>query len=171
MRLWHVSDQGDIARFEPRLPASSDACVDWPVVWAVADTHLAAYLLPRDCPRVAMRRGDDCALEDNQRFFGASEAASIIAIETPWLARAMALPLWLYEMPTAGFDCADANAGYYVSRQAVAPLACHRIESPLLALAERGAELRIVPRLRPLAAQVAASSLAFSIIRLRHAAE
>jgi len=61
--------------------------------------------------------------------------------------------------------------GTFVSSEAVVAVHERRVDSPLEELIRRGAELRVVPRLRPVAEAVATSSLAFSIIRLRNAAE
>lgn len=168
MKLWHVSHAPNISRFEPRVPPSFDAGIFEPVVWAVAETHLANYLVARDCPRVAIRRGPQTTQADAERYFNAGSPEVIVYIEAPWFERAQQA-LWLYETPSATFRCADANAGYFVSSEPVVPLSCLHVASPLAELVARGAELRIVPRLRPVAQSVAASSVSFSIIRLRHA--
>lgn len=170
MTLRHVSSDPAIAFFSPRVPANPDAGVADPVVWAVDDAHLANYLVPRDCPRIAIRRGPRTAPADAARFFGDGSPRAVLFIEAPWFARASTEPLWLYTLPAATFTCADANAGYFVSRDGVAPSAVQRVDAPLAELVARGVELRVVPRLRPVAGVVAASSLAFSIIRLRNAA-
>ena len=49
-RLFHVSEDPAIEDFHPR--PSSVAPEVGPIVWAVAESHLPNYLLPRDCPRV-----------------------------------------------------------------------------------------------------------------------
>lgn len=169
IQLWHASDHHDITRFEPRLPSNADAGVSDPVVWAVADSHLVNYLLPRDCPRIAIRRGPQTRDADTDRFFGPGSPEVVLFIEATWFVAAHR-PLWLYALPADGFVCADANAGYWVSRVAVVPQAVVEVAAPLEALLARGVELRVVPRLRPVAAAVAESTLSFSIIRLRNAA-
>ena len=55
-RLFHVSEDPTIARFEPRPVASPDSGVTGDAVWAVAESHLPNYLLPRDCPASASGR-------------------------------------------------------------------------------------------------------------------
>ncbi|KAF1044798.1 DUF6886 family protein [Xylophilus sp.] len=167
--LWHVSDDPGITRFEPRLPPGPGAAVAHPVVWAVDDEHLVNYLFPRDCPRIAVRRSAGTSGEDTRRFLFPGEAGAVLFIEAPWFQRAAAAPLWLYRMPAGPFACADAIAGYFVSPRTVVPDGVRRIDAPLAELLARGAELRVVPRLRPVAEAVAASSLDFSIIRLRNA--
>jgi hypothetical protein len=52
-RLFHVSEQANIGRFDPR--PSEFASV--PVVWAIDDARLRNYLVPRDCPRVTFYAG------------------------------------------------------------------------------------------------------------------
>jgi hypothetical protein len=140
-----------------------------PVVWAIADAFLVNYLVPRDCPRVCMRVKETTSEQDRLRYLGPTAASAVIVIEEDWYERAVRTVLWLYEMPRATFRCVDENAGYYLSEEAVVPRSATPVRAPLDLLAERGAELRVVPRLRPLAAEVAASTLAFSIIRLHNA--
>jgi hypothetical protein len=63
----------------------------------------------------------------------------------------------------------DECAGYFVSRSPVAPACVEVIDDPLSELRRRGVELRVVPNLWPLRDAVVASSLQFSIIRMRNA--
>jgi len=64
----------------------------------------------------------------------------------------------------------DAGAGYYVSREAVSPQGVTPITDLLAELTRRDVELRVTPSLWPLRDAVAASTLQFSIIRMRNAA-
>lgn len=169
MKLWHVSETPGINLFEPRLPPSPDAGIDYPVVWAIAESHLVNYLLPRDCPRIAIRRAPHSTESDIHYFFGAASAEVIIYIEAPWLYQSLNTPVWLYEMPAESFACADTTAGYFVACQTVAPISACQINSPLSELLNREVELRIVSRLRTMAETIKTSSLTFSIIRLRNA--
>jgi hypothetical protein len=169
-RLWHVSETQGIARFEPRVPSGDTSGTTVPVVWAIADQYLVNYLLPRDCPRVCVRAGRGTTEPDRLRYLGEERATAVIFIEEAWHERAIQAALWLYECPEATFRCFDENAGYYLSETAVVPRAETHVRAPLDLMAQRGAELRVVPRLRPVAAEVVASTLAFSVIRLRNAA-
>jgi hypothetical protein len=63
----------------------------------------------------------------------------------------------------------DECAGYFVSHVPVVPTSLHIIDDPIGALATQGVELRILPSLWPLRDAVIASSLQFSIIRMRNA--
>lgn len=166
-RLFHVSEEAGIARFDPRPPPSTDSGVTGDCVWAVDEDHLVNFLLPRDCPRVTYGRGSQTADEDADRFLGG--ARRVVAFEAAWLERVEACALRVYEMPAETFDLALGDAGYWISRQAVTPLA-EQVRTDLIrALVEAGAEVRVLQDFWPLSDAVAASSLEFSIIRKRNA--
>lgn len=168
-RLFHVSDRGGIARFEPRPPPSRDAGVADDVVWAISETLLHNYLLPRDCPRVTFYAGPATSLADAERFFVGTTATYVVAIESTWFERVQSARLWLYEMPPEKFTCCDAGAGYFISRESVIPAAVMEISDILAALTARDVELRVMPSLWRLRDAVYASTLAFSLIRMRNA--
>lgn len=161
--LFHVSEEAGIERFEPRLSGSMDA----PVVWAVHADRLHNYLVPRDCPRVTYYAGPKTIPADVERFLGSS--ASVVAVEGGWLERLRACRLYSYHLPPETFDCIDACAGYYVSRAPVAPAHVEVFGDPMTELLRRGVELRLVPTLWPLGNAVIASTLQFSLIRMRNA--
>lgn len=167
--LFHVSEQSGIETFEPRMPPTANAEITSPVVWAVDQAHLANYLLPRECPRVAFHLAPSSSQRDHERFFGPAGTRHVVAIESHWLERATNGILWLYEFAPEPFTCADATAGYFVSPAAVTPVSRRCIQRPLIELVATGAELRVMPTLFALAAAVASSSLAFSCIRMRNA--
>jgi hypothetical protein len=73
-------------------------------------------------------------------------------------------------MPPATFTVHNADAGYYVSRDSVMPLATVEIDDCVRKHADAGIELRVVDDLWPLWDRVIASTLQFSGIRLRNAA-
>jgi hypothetical protein len=165
-RLFHVSEEVGIARFEPRPPPSSDAGVVGDAVWAVAESHLANFLLPRDCPRICFRSGPLTNDADRALLEGAKR---VVAFEAAWLARVETCTLQIYEMPTRTFEEALPEAGYWISRRAVRPLGVRPQTRLLRALADAGAQVRVIKEFWPLADAVSASSLAFSIIRSRNA--
>jgi len=72
-------------------------------------------------------------------------------------------------MPPATFECLDECAGYLISRVAVMPSGVEVIDDPMAELVRRGIELRFLPNLWSLRDAVAASSLQFSMIRMRNA--
>ncbi len=149
MRLFHVSDSAHIKRFQPRERHPDPA-----VVWAIDEEHLANYLLPRDCPRVT---------------FLPESGIRVIAVESGWLDRIRSATLWIYEVPVETFTLLDANAGYFVSRSEVMPLAHHPVADVLSELVRRQIELRIVPSLWPIHDFAVSSGLEFSCIRMRNA--
>lgn len=166
-RLFHVSEEAGIARFAPRPPPSTDAGVTGDCVWAVDEDHLVNYLLPRDCPRITYGRGPQTTEADAERFL--MGARRVVAFEAAWLERVKACTLRVYEMPVETFDLALGEAGYWISREAVIPLA-ERVGTDLIAtLLKAGAEVRVLQDFWPLSDAVAASSLEFSIIRKRNA--
>ena len=124
--LFHISEESDIARFEPRASEYATGLV----VWAIDEGRLCNYLVPRDCPRVTYYAGADTTATDVDRFLGSSPA--VVAIESGWLERVRSTWLYCYHMPTETFECLDACAGYYVSRVPVIPHASRsfRTQSP-----------------------------------------
>lgn len=168
--LFHVSEAAGITRFVPRPTNPQSGGPEGEFVWALDDAHLHTYLLPRDCPRVVFFPTADSRPEDVARFMGATTAPRVLAIESAWLARAMAHRLYVYALPSHTFALADAAAGHYVSRQPVTPMSMRAIDSPLTHLVQRNVELRVMPSLWELREAVVASSLAFSITRMRNAA-
>ena len=95
--LFHVSEERDIERFEPRMPPTETPAVQTAVVWAVAQSHLGNYLLPRECPRVAFRMAPGTTEEDRRCFMGPGGPEQVVVIESRWFERAANCTLWLYE--------------------------------------------------------------------------
>jgi hypothetical protein len=102
-----------------------------------------------------------------ERFLGSSPA--VIAIESAWLERLRSCRLYCYHLPPETFECQDECAGYFVSRVPVVPTRVKVVEDLLAALLERGVELRFLPDLWSLRDDVVASTLRFSLIRMRNA--
>ena len=167
MRLYHFSEDPDIARFDPQVPAAQPAAP--PLVWAIDEEHAPHYLFPRDCPRVCFWVGPGTTPADRERFFGHTRAREVIAVETSWLERVRGATLYEYEMPPATFAVQDASAGYYVSTEAVSPIKVERVDDPLMWLAASGIELRITPSLWPLRDALVPSTVRFSMIRMHNA--
>jgi hypothetical protein len=161
--LFHVSEEPGIAEFTPRPSKyTSD-----PVVWAVDDEKIRNYLVPRECPRVTYYAGAETTAEDRARFLGTS--AAVVAIEARWWKRIRSFSLHRYRLPMDTFECIDECAGYFVSREPVRPQGVEIIDDPIAEMLERGVELRILPTLDPLRDLIVASTLQFSIIRMRNA--
>jgi hypothetical protein len=168
--LFHASHDAAILRFEPRPPPDPSVGPGHDCVWTVDHAHIANYLLPRDCPRVILRPGPATTPEDAVRFLGPAAPETVVAIEAGWLDAAQRQSLCLYAFePGDPWRLHDANAGVHVSAISVAPVARHPIASPMQALLDTGAEVRLCATLWPLIDAVAGSSIAFSIIRKRNA--
>ena len=161
--LFHVSEESNIERFEPRASEYTGE----PVVWAVDVGRLRNYLVPRECPRVTYYAGRETTAADVERFLGSSPA--VVAVESGWLGRLRSCRLYCYHLPPETFECLDDGAGYFVSRVPVVPALVEVFDDPVAELLERGVELRLVPSLWPLHDAVAASTLRFSLIRMRNA--
>ena len=167
-QLFHFSEDPSIEQFVPHVAATSD--VEESLVWAIDDEHADLYYFPRDCPRVMFQVAQGTTAQDRERYFGLSTARRIAAIEAGWLDRLHETRLYRYVLPGSSFELRDANAGYWVSRQAVEPSRIEPVADLLRALADADVELRIMPSLWPLYEAVVASTLGFSIIRWRNAA-
>ena len=161
--LFHVSEESGIERFEPRPSEYASQ----PVVWAIDAEHLRNYLVPRDCPRVTFYAGSEATEADVERFLGSSPA--VVAVESGWSERLRSCLLYCYHLPTETFECIDECAGYFVSRVAVVPARVEVFDDPIAELLRRGVELRFMPSLWSLRDAVVASSLQFSLIRMRNA--
>ena len=169
-RLFHVSDQAGIARFEPRLsPSPNSFAGDDKVVYAIAESLLHNYLFPRDCPRVTFYAGEETTQADVDRFWQVSTAKYIVAIESCWVPHMLGARLYCYEFSVENFERTDEIARYYLSREAVEPISVTVYDDLFLALAQRDVEIRILPTLWPLRDAVVESSVNFSIIRMRNA--
>ncbi len=161
--LFHISEESGIERFGPR---PSDYTTE-SVVWAINAERLHNYLVPRDCPRVTYYAGRATTAADVARFLGSSPA--VIAVESGWLGRLRSCRLYCYHMPPETFECMDECAGYFVSRESVVPVRVEVVDDPMGEILKRGIELRFVPGLWTLRDAVVASSLEYSLIRMRNA--
>ena len=163
-RIYHVSETPGLARFHPRPDAQGHERV-----WAIGESRLHNYLLPRDCPRVTYYPSATTTPADRQAFFSIADRQSVVAIEHSWLAALQLTRLHVYEFVANQFVLEDAIAAYYVCPHAVTPTSHREVADPLTELFNRGVELRVLSTLWPLRDAVVASSLAFSIIRMRNA--
>jgi len=167
--LFHVSEQSGMTRFEPRPPPREVPGLDYPVVWAVDESHLCNYLLPRDCPRVTYRAGPNSTQADVSRFTGGDPTIHIIAVETLWLPAIRAAQLSLYRFDSSGFEIQDPAAGYYVCRKTVATIEEVIVTDLIKAIGSRGVEFRTLDSIWELRERVIGSTLEYSIIRMRNA--
>jgi hypothetical protein len=172
MRLFHFSEDPAIARFDPRpvrAPSVRPPGREWlngPLVWAIDEPHQAMYLFPRDCPRILLWPLATTSAEDRTAWLGEADRAAYV--EARWLAALNAARLYRYELPVKSFESLD-DAGMWVAREAVTPLAMEKLSDLPGALAACGVDLRVVESLTPLRG-VWETTLHASGIRLRNAA-
>ena len=167
MKLFHFSEDPSITYFEPHVPKTNSN--QQPFVWAIDEWHAPHYYFPRECPCGAFWPSSETTRDDLNRFFGHTPVNRIIAIETSWLKRIRVTELYSYTLPAETFECLDANAGYYVSREAVTPFSVEPVGDLLDRLVETNIELRITPSLWKLYDDIISSSVSFSIIRMSNA--
>lgn len=162
--FFHLSEAAGIEQLVPRIAQPGEEAL----VWAIDAEHLRNYLVPRDCPRVTFTAGPATTEADRARFM--PSGAPVVAIESAWYTRLAQCRLYRYHLPPGPFTCLDAGAGYHVSRETVVPVHVDVIEHPLDLLLQQRVEVRLVPSLWALHDAVAASTLQFSMIRMRNAA-
>lgn len=167
-KVFHISENGAIEIFKPRLSPSKIEKLEGDVVFGVSDKLLHNYLLPRDCPRVTFYAAAETSPNDKEKFLQTS-ADFVIAIEAKWFPIIQKTTLFCYEFDGETFSLLDECADYYVSYQEVTPLSIRRIDNIFNELLRRNIELRILPELWKIADKVAKSSLSFSLIRMRNA--
>ena len=173
MRLFHFSDDPGIARFDPRpvlTPSLRAPGRDWlngPLVWAIEEPRQAMYLFPRDCPRIVLWPTEATTNADRERFWQGEAWRTIAYVEEAWLEAIAGATLYRYHLPTEAFESLD-DAGMWISRAPVTPLAMEVISDLPAALAEQAVALRALPSLAPLR-DVWSTTLHASGIRLRNA--
>ncbi|MCL2195327.1 MAG: hypothetical protein FWB76_05185 [Oscillospiraceae bacterium] len=168
MRLFHVSEESNIAQFVPRIPVRDDLDKSKGLVWAINEACLPNFFTPRECPRVTYHAAAHTIAADMAQFFS-SNSRHCLAIEQAWLKPMLNTTLYLYEFDPAGFVLQDACAGYYVSEKTEVPIRITAIDDLFAALFARNVEVRLVDNLWPLRDAVVASTLNFSICVMRNA--
>ena len=166
MKLYHFSEDPGVSVFEPRTPDHRPELQ--PLVWAVAGSKRAAYCFPRDCPRILLWPTATTTEEDRHKWFGHTEAAMVAHVEYAWVARMHKARLYRYELPGDTFEELGDDPWMLVSGEAVQPLSVETVGDLFQALAEAGAELRIMRSLTPLVG-LWNTTVHFSGIRLRNA--
>ena len=139
-----------------------------PLVWAVTEERQAAYLFPRDCPRILLWLTPETTEADREQWWGDRDVEMIACVEWRWLEAICSTALVRYELPVDGFRAVDGDDWMWVSDQEVEPVAVETHDDLLGALSDRSVELRFMASLRPLT-DVWSTSLHASGIRLRNA--
>lgn len=168
MRLFHVSEESDIARFVPRIPTRNDLDKSKGLVWAINEYCLPNFLTPRDCPRVTYHASEKTTAYDISRFFSSSHR-HCVAIEHAWYERMQKTTLYLYEFDPLNFYMQDKCAGYYVSEYTEVPIRRIQIDDLFVELLKRNIEIRLINNLWILADAVKKSTLNFSICDMANA--
>lgn len=153
-QLYHVSEDPNIREFIPMPALNPEAGVKGNAVWAINESELPNYLLPRDCPRVCYRD---------------QAGAKTIAVEEGWVKALEKTNLCIYVFGPESFEELDPIAGYWISREPVVPKKIIKIDSPLLELAKRELTLKVLPDLHAERQFVLDNFEHFSIIRFRNA--
>lgn len=165
--LYHFSEDADIKIFEPRILYNQH---DEPAkVWTIDVHHAPHYYFPRECPRVCIEAVEGTSESDAEMFFGMSGTRRMIAIEAGWYERVRKGCVYRYSFDPVDFELFDANAGYYIATKTVAPIHVERMDDLVAAILQEGIELRITPSLMLLKERILASSVSFSMIRMRNA--
>jgi hypothetical protein len=164
--LWHFSEDDSIRRFEPRANEEHDS--DEALVWAIDDVHAPAYWFPRDCPRGTWWAGEETSDADVERFLLGDRTLRVHALQAGWLDALRSARVYAYRMPLERFEPYPRAYGYWIAREPVQPLDIVPLGDLLLRHANAGIELRVVRDLARIWTLVAASTLAFSGIRLRN---
>ncbi|MCL2364541.1 MAG: hypothetical protein FWC71_07760 [Defluviitaleaceae bacterium] len=167
MRLFHVSEDPNVAVFHPRLPRRAELDPDVGLVWSLTEPSLPNWLFPRDCPRVGFRLCEQTTGADRERFFTSAE--HVVAIEHDWHTRQAAHTLYVYEFDPANFYYDDV-ASFYISQRSETPIDMVAYTDLYAELFRRGAEVRLVDNLWPLRDAVFGSSLtAWSFCKMANA--
>jgi len=169
MRLFHVSEEPNILLFEPRLPKRTDLDQTVGLVWAIDEKRLPNFLTPRECPRVAYYSSTHTSEADKKRFFSSSNISYAVVIENRWFHTMKNITLYLYEFDTKEFVLQDEVAGYYVAKTAQSPIHKYQLDDLFLELFKRNVELRVTDNLWDIAEAVKASTLCWSLCRMRNA--
>lgn len=175
MRLFHVSEESNIEKFIPRIPARKELDQSKGLVWALNEKCLPNFLTPRDCPRVAYHAIEKTTQEDIAKFFS-STSRHCVAIENDWYKIMAKTILYLYEFDTSNFNRQNINfklqdevAGYYISEQTEFPMSVIKIDDLFGELFKRDVEVRILNNLWELGESVQKTTLNWSLCRMRNA--
>jgi hypothetical protein len=165
MDLHHFSEEAAINVFSPRAtPAAPDPT---PAVWAIDAEHAPSYWFPRDCPRACCWRNEKPLMPEGAALL--KGAQRMHAMEAGWVERMRACRLYRYRLDAARFAPSLPEAGYWIAREDVRPLAVEPMGDLFARHAEAGIRLDIVPDLWPVIDAVLAAGLDFSIIRKANA--
>jgi len=163
--LLHFSEDPNIKVFTPHVPASSPN--NPPLVWAVDESHAPGFWFPRQAPRACCWTIRKPVSPIARELLGIG--TRMHAMEKVWLDRMRACRMYVYRFDPTPFGMQNTEAGYYSSRETIAPLSVEPAGDLLELHARAGIELRVVENLWPTIDAILASGLEFSIIRKMNA--
>jgi len=145
LRLFHFSDRGDIAVFEPRPPERHPEAESF--VYAINSWHAPLYLFPRDCPRIGVWPVETTLDKDISAFRDLTSARMRLLIDSSFERSWREKELFRYEFdPADGFiDCQDH--GVWVSRSVVAAQSVVRLTNLPSCIEDEGIQVEIVASL------------------------
>jgi len=167
-RLFHVSEESAITKFEPRIPTREDLDKSKGLVWAITEDCLPNFLTPRNCPRVTYHAGEQTLQADIERFFS-SASRHCVVIENAWFKRMLSTTLYIYEFKPDNFYLQDKTAGYYVSEKTEIPISVRKAENIFQELFERNVEVRMLDNLWKFGREVQKSTLNWSLCKMSNA--
>lgn len=165
--LFHFSESPSIRLFEPHVAPTAKE--QEPFVWAIDEAHAPSFWFPRHCPRACCWADDTPISDAGRNLLGLGGATRLHAVESCWFERLRNCRLYAYHLPAEPFRSHLEDAGYWTSREAVAPLLVEPVGDLLARHMAAEIELRVVPNLWPLMDAIVASGLQFSIIRKANA--
>ena len=167
-QVLHFSEDPTITRFAPHVAATSGEREAY--VWAVGHDRCPDYWFPRACPRAMAWTGPGTTDADRDRIVGPGCGERVHAVEYGWLEAIGTVELYAYRLPADRFRAIGTYANAVVATEPVEPLGPPEPVGDLLALHEEaGIHLRVLPSLWAFWAEVTASTMQWSGIRLRNA--
>jgi len=167
--LLHFSENPDIRLFAPHVPETAAVEDRTPMVWAVDEEHAPGFWFPRHAPRACCWANEKPLSAVGRSLLGLGARSRMHALEGVWLEHMRACRLYAYRFDAAPFALYNRDAGYFATRETIAPLSVEPVGDLLAKHAEAGIELRIVPNLWPVIDAIVESGLDFSIIRKMNA--
>ena len=127
MKLFHISEHGNIDRFIPRKSKKMWGYKEY--VWAISEKMLHNYLFPRGCPRICVGNEVAASLSEWIAEEDARDKKALIFISENWLEKLLACVLYRYEFDDRHFKLIDSIAGYYVSEFTEIPIEVKEIKN------------------------------------------
>ena len=169
MRLFHVSEEDQIAVFKPRKPTRMDLDQTKKFVWAIDEKALPNFITPRNCPRVCFHVGPNTSESDKETFLSSKTCSHVIVIEFKWFETMKNTKLFLYEFNPEQFTLQDENAGYYISETTQIPIAKFEVVVLFQELFLRNVELRVVSNLWGIGDKIQRTTFKWSMCRMGYA--